>query len=43
MGNENYGKIDFRISIQTLENYEVWWRYYKSINSPVEKPVNNIG
>lgn len=41
MGHNDYRKIDFKISIQTLENYEQWWRYYKSINSTVKRPVNN--
>ena len=31
MGNENYKLIDFKISCQTLENYEEWWRCYKNL------------
>ena len=41
MGCNGYRAIDFKISIQTLEKYEQWWRYYKSIKSSAERPVKN--
>ena len=31
LGNKNYKKIDFKISLQTLKNYEDWWNRYKSM------------
>ena len=38
MGCNGYQAIDLKISIQTLEKYEQWWRYYKSIYSGTISP-----
>lgn len=35
MGCNGYQTIDLKISNQTLEKYERWWRYYKSIYSGI--------
>ena len=32
MGNENYKLVYLKISEKTLENYEKWWKSYKSLN-----------
>ena len=41
MGNENYKLVYLKISEKTLENYEKWWKSYKSLNdSSVKAPVN---
>ena len=31
IGNEKYKLVDLNIGDQTLENYENWWRSYKSL------------
>ena len=31
MGDKNYKKLDFKISLKTLEKYEDWWKYYKHL------------
>ena len=42
MGNEKYKLVYLKISPQTLEDYEMWWNSYKSLNdSSVKDPVNN--
>ena len=42
MGNGKYKLIYLKISKQTLENYEKWWKCFKSLNnSSVKSPVDN--
>ena len=44
MGNENHKLGYLKISEKTLENYEKWWKSYKSLNnSSVKAPVRNPG
>ena len=44
MGNEKYKLFHLKISEKTLENYEKWWKSYKSLNnSSVKEPVSNPG
>ena len=42
MGNKKYKLVYLKISKQTLENYEKWWKCFKSLNnSSMKAPVNN--
>ena len=44
MGNENHKLFYLKISEKTLDNYEKWWKSYKSLNnSSVKAPVRNPG
>ena len=44
MGNEKHKLVHLKISEKTLENYEKWWKSYKSLNnSSVKAPVRNPG
>ena len=44
MGNENHKLFRLKISEKTLDNYEKWWKSYKSLNnSSVKAPVRNPG
>lgn len=42
MKNEKHKLVCLKISKQTLENYEKWWRSYKSLNNSfVKAPIEN--
>ena len=42
MGNENHKLFYLKISEKTFDNYEKWWKSYKSLNnSSMKAPVNN--
>ena len=42
MGNKKYKLVYLNISGKTLENYNKWWKSYKSLNNtPMKEPVNN--
>ena len=44
MGNENHKLFYLKFSKKTLDNYEKWWKSYKSLNnSSVKAPVRNPG
>lgn len=38
---KNYKLLDLKISDQTLEKYEKWWRSFKSLNNSEKAPVDN--
>lgn len=49
MGCEKHHQVSLKISKQTLENYEKWWKRYKQLtskqlrlnNSSVKRPLDN--
>ena len=41
MGNEKYKLVYLKISKQSLENYEKWWKYFRSLNPLGVYPLNH--